>query len=253
MKKSLTYLLFVILLVLSSGCGKKKEPCPVFFPLHSNTRLNFISYVTNQRNEILYPFEYYERQHIYTDSIGARLIHHYVERNKMSAFYTDDSCSIWNLLNIDLSALVVNYGFSYQDSVHFSYWKPVIKIYDGVGTTWSLRADTIFTAVDPSGQEHQLTYDFSGTARYQGWTKVIVPENRTKELTVQQVQWRQIKYFLYDQTTGDTLMVQNGSGNEYFEPELGLIRSTVDYTLKHKDKPRVFQKSTWELYSKLVL
>lgn len=253
MKKFLTYLPFVILLVLISACGRKKESCPVFFPLDTNTRLNFISYVTNQYNEILYPFEYNERQFVYTDSIGTRVIHHYVERNKLSAFYTDNSCTIWNQLKVDLSALVVSYGFHYQDSVYFSYWKPVIKTDAGVGTTWSLSADTIFTAVDPSGQAHRIQYDFSGDARYQGWTKVIVPENRTKELAVRQVQWNSIKYFIYDQTTGDTLMVQTGSGNDYFDPELGLIRSTVDYTLKVKNKSKTLQKSTWELYSKLIM
>ncbi len=252
MKKYLLNSLFLIILVAFLNCEKKKEPGLLFLPVNPDAKLKFISYVTNEKNEIIHQFEYFERQYIYTDTVGSRLIHHYLDHNKLAAFYQDDSGTIWNQTNIDLAALAVGFGFKYQDSVAFSYWKPVIKMHKGIGTSWNLKADTTFRLVDSEGKEHLLQYDFSGNAKYQGWKEIIVPENRNKKMTVRQVQWDQFKYFIYDQTSGDSLLVQEGTASDYFDPELGLIRATVDYTQKVKDKPKVFQKSTFELSSKLI-
>ncbi len=152
-KKMLKYIVsvFFILSIFSSNCGNKKEPCAIFFPLKSDVRLNFISYVTNQQNEMIHPFEYFERRYIYTDTIGTRLIHHYLEQNKLSAFYTDDSCTIRHRIRVDLSALAINCGFVYQDSVYLTFWKPVIKVNDGVNTKWHSQVDTNFSVKTPDG------------------------------------------------------------------------------------------------------
>lgn len=247
MRNYLVFVLFV-LVILSSNCEKKKEPCPKFFPVKPDAKLNFISYVTNQQNEILYPFEYFERRYTHTDTVGTRLVHHYVEKNKVSSFYTDDYCTIWHRIQVDLSALALSCGFTYRDSVYLSFWKPVIKVHDGVNTKWNLKVDTTFSALATDGTEHVLQYQLSGSAQYKGWSEVIVPENRTKKLKVMHVNWNPVKYLLFDRTSNDTLYVQHGTASDYFEPELGLVRSIYDYDVLWKGKPGVFRKSTWELY-----
>lgn len=244
-------LVFVISVILFSGCEKRKEPCPIFFPVKPNAKLSFISYVTNQRNEILHPFDYFDRRYIYTDTLATQLVHYYVERNKKAAFFTDDSCTIWHRTAIDLGALAVNCGFIYQDSVELMFWKPVIKVNKGVDTRWKLQVNKTFVARTSDGTEHLLRYEFSGSAQYKGWSEVIVPENRTKKLKVQHVQWEPIQNLLWDETTKDTLYFQNGKASDYFEPELGLIRSIFDYDVLWKGKPPEFRKSTWELYQVL--
>jgi hypothetical protein len=247
MRKYLVFVIFIFF-ILSLNCKKQQETCPIFFPVKPGAKLNFISYVTNRQNEILYPFEYFERRYIYTDTVASRVVHHYVEKNRLSAFYTDDSCTIWHRTGIDLSALATSCGFTYQDSVYLSFWKPVIKVYKGMNTKWNFKADTTFSARASDGTEHLLQYEFSGAAKYKSWSEVVVPQNREKKLKVRQVQWNPVKYWLFDRTSNDTLYFQYGTASDYFEPELGLVRSTHDYDVEWKDKPKVFRKSTWELY-----
>lgn len=247
MRKYLVFALF-ILFVCTLNCQKQTEPCAIFFPIKPGAKLNFITYVTNRQNEILYPFEYFERRYIYTDTVASRQVHHFIEKNKLSAFYTDDSCTIWHRIGIDLSALATSCGFSYRDSVSLSFWKPVIKVYQGENTKWNLKVDTVFSARASDGSEHVLQYEFSGAAQYKGWSEVVVPQNREKKLKVRQVQWDPVKYLLYDRTSKDTLYLQYGVACDYFEPALGLVRSTYDYDVVWKDKPKAFRKSTWELY-----
>ncbi len=246
--KKYTLVLFGILLIIGFSCSKKKEPCPVFYPVKEGAKLNFISYVSNRNNEMLYPFDYSERRYIYSDTLNGRIFHHYIEKGMMCAFFTDDSCTIWNKIPIDLAALAVNCGFSYRDSVILSFWKPVIKVNKGLNTAWSVYKDTTFVAPAPDGKDHILRYQFYGSAQYKGWTEVVVPENRTKKLSVRQVTWEPINYLLYDETTSDTLFYKFGIASDYFEPELGLVRSISDYDTKTKGKPKAFQKSTYELY-----
>ena len=246
MQKYLVLVIFIFF-ILSLNCTKHQESCPVFFPVKPDARLTFMTYVTNQQNEMLHPFEYFERRYLYTDTVATQPIHHYVENNRISAFYTDDSCTIWNQTRIDLSALATNSGFTYHDSVYLSFWKPVIKVNKGVNTKWDFKVDTTFSAWANDGTEHVLQYEFSGAAKYNGWSEVVVPQNREKKLKVRQVQWNPIKYLLFDRTANDTLYFQYGIANDYFEPELGLVRSIKDYDVEWKDKPKAFRKSTWEL------
>jgi len=247
MKKCVSSLI-VILMIAGLGCSKKKEPCPVFYPVREGAKLNFISYVTNRNNEILYPFDYSERRYIYSDTVAGKVIHYYIEKGALCSFFYDDSCTIWNKIPMDLAALAVSCGFTYRDSVILSFWKPVIKVHHGVNTAWHVHKDTTFVAPPSDGKDHVLRYEFSGSAQYKGWTQVIVPENRTKKLSVRQVTWEPVSYLLYDQTTNDTLFFKSGSASDYFEPELGLVRSISDYDLLLKGKPKTFQKSTYELY-----
>lgn len=245
------YSVFVIIIsvILFSSCEKKKELCPKFFPVQPEAKLNFISYVTNQQNEILYPFEYFERRYLHTDTLGTKLVHHCIEKNNKLTFYTDEHCTIWHRIQVDLSALTLSHGFTYQDSVYLSFWKPVIKVYDGINTEWNVKIDTTFSAFTSQGIEHILRYEFSGMAQYKGWSEVFVPENREKKLKVRHVHWNPINYLLFDQTSNDTLYAQNGTAHDFFEPEVGLVRSTFDYDLVWKGKPKMFRKSTWELFS----
>lgn len=247
MKKKLWFLIG-ILLFLGLDCGKKKEPCPVFYPVRQGAKLNFISYVTDRNNQILYPFDYSERRYIYSDTVAGSVIHYYIEKGALCSFYTDDSCTIWNKIPTDLAALAVSCGFAYRDSVILAFWKPVIKVINGVNTSWQIRKDTTFTAPGPDGRDHVLRYEFSGSAQYKGWTEVIVPEDRTKKLKVRQVTWKPISFLLYDETSNDTLFYKLGTASDYLEPELGLVRAISDYDLLLKGKPKTFQKSTYELY-----
>ncbi|MCU0643793.1 MAG: hypothetical protein MUC94_05990 [bacterium] len=242
-------LVLLLFLIFSSDCQKKQKICPVFFPVQEKAKLTFVSYVANAKNDMLHPFEYFERQYIYTDTVNHRAIHHYIERNKLSAFYTDDFCSIFHRITVDLSAYAVSFGFQYQDSAYFSYWKPVIKVNKGIGTSWNVTVDTLFSAMDHDGQEHWLRYNFNGEAEFKGQSKVVVPFDRLKQWDVMHVQWNKIKYFLYDQTNGDSLLLQEGNASDYFDPQLGLIRSVFDYHITLKGKPKEFRKSTLELSS----
>jgi len=242
----------IIIAIVSASCKKKMESCPIFFPVKPDAKLSFMSYVTTPQNEILYPFEYFDRRYAYTDTIAARLIHYYIEKNKKSSFLTDDSCTIWHRTSVDLSALALSCGFAYRDSVHLVFWKPVIKVNKGVNTRWSFKIDTTFYGLAADGAEHLLHYKFSGSAQYKGWSEVIVPENRTRRLKVRHVQWNPIQYLLYDRTTNDTLYSHQGTASDYFEPELGLVRSISDYDVTWKGKPMASRKSTWELYQVLI-
>ncbi|MDW7680446.1 MAG: hypothetical protein SCK70_07760, partial [bacterium] len=187
-----------------------------------------------------------------SDTIATRLIHYYIEKNKKSSFFNDDSCTIWHRTSVDLSALALSCGFTYRDSVHLVFRKPVFKVNNGVNTRWNLKIDTMFSARAADGAEHLLQYKFSGSAQYKGWSEVTVPENQTRRLKVRHVQWNPVQYLLYDRTTNDTLYVHHGTASDYFEPELGLVRSISDYEVTWKGKPTALRKSTWELYQVFI-
>ena len=238
--------------VFFNQCQRAADKAPLLLPLEEKARVQYVSYVTNEKNELLYTMDYFDRQYVRADTASDQITHYYIEKNQLKRFYTEERNTIFQEIKIDLAAYAVNGGFPYHNSIPFSYWKPVFKNDRGKGTSWSVHADTQFVCLDASGKPHTLHYRFSGKARFDGWSKIFVPADRTREFKVLHVHWPEFENSLFDLTDNENVWLQKGSASDYFEPEFGLLRSIADYTISKKKEPAVKRKSTWELYLLLI-
>jgi len=236
------------LVIGSASCHKRFDQALVFMPANEKARVQFISYVTNDKKELLHTMEYYDRQYLRADTVGNQIVHYYIEQNQIKRFYTDPQGAIHQEVKVDLATFALQGGFRYQAPALFSYWKTAYDKRDGIGTSWKFKVDTTFAAVDSLGRTHALRYTASGKARLAGWTKLIVPADRTRKLDVVQVKWPEFENQLYDITSGDWVWRQQGKADDFFEPTFGLVRSMADYTQKTGNRPAVARSSTYELY-----
>jgi hypothetical protein len=217
-------------------------------PANEKARVQFISYVTNEKKELLHTMEYSDRQYLRADTLGKQIVHYYVEQNQIKRFYTDPQGVIHQEVKVDLATFALQGGFRYSDPVLFSYWKTAYDKRNGIGTSWKLQVDTTFAAVDSLGRIHALRFTASGKARLAGWTKLTVPAERTKSLDVVQVKWAEFENKLYDITRDEWVWRQQGKADDFFEPKYGLVRNMADYILQPGKKPEITRSSTYELY-----
>lgn len=246
MKKSILILSITAAIVVN--CQKSVNITPVLVPLSEKARVQFISYVTNEKKELLRAMEYFDRNYIYTDTVGTRKIHYYIEQGQLHGFYTDRQGSLFLQIKVDIASYALNAGFTYQNPILYTFWKPIFKRNDGIGTSWIVQTDTQFVALDPNGKQHTLKFQFSAKARFVGWENVRVPADKSKLFKALKVHWEKFEYSLFDMTNSEMVWLQKGDAADYFEPKFGLLRSIADYTISKKNEPDVFRKSTWELY-----
>ena len=237
--------LLLILVPLFLFC--EKEPVrPVIIHPHTNSQLNFAGFTTNQDEEILHSISHHSKMYVNSDTLADKIIHRYMEQNKLLKFYNDTQGSLFNQVHYDLAAQSINFGFPYQGEVVFSFWRPEFLANQ---KSWDFSADTTFSLSDSVQQMHQLYFSYSGIAHHMGSFDIFVPENHENSYHALAVEWNPFETLLLDQTTQDTLFYQKGILRHFFEPNLGLIRVLSDYNLSQSGKKNQFLKSTWELLS----
>lgn len=253
LKKTLTSFCLFIVMILFAGCGKRESiPVPVYLPLVEGSQIKYVSYVTDSLRRIQHELEYFPRYYVRSDSTTAIKRHYYIENNQLNSYTVDPQGRITLQVQVDLATYAAAAGFAYHEPVPFRYPRTVFDKSRGVGTTWSVRADTQFVTVDGTNSTRTLEYGYRGEARLEGWSEVTVPASRGQKLRVLDIRWPRLMNYLRDQTTGDTLWVQRGEGHEYFDPRFGLARSTNNYTIRKQDDRPVYRQSTLDLYLMLI-
>ncbi len=240
-------------MILLAGCGKRESiPVPVFLPLAEGSQIKYVSYVTDSLRRIQHALEYFPRYYVRSDSSTAVKRHYYIENNKLNSYSVDPQGRITLQVQVDLATYAAAAGFPYGMPVFFSYPRLAFDKTRGVGTTWSVRADTQFIVVDAEKNARALEFGYRGEARLEGWSEVTVPASHGQKLKVLDVRWPLLLNYLRDRASGDTLWVQRGEGHEYFDPRFGLARSTNNYTIRKKSEAPVYRQSTLDLYLMII-
>lgn len=241
----------IVIFLLFGGfhCSKQSLPkTPLLLLLQPDARTQYISYVTNEKKELLHAMDYIDRNYVRSDTIANKIVHYFVERGKLHGFYVDKEGTLWQEIKMDLAALALNAGFVYREPIEFSFWKPLLKRNKGIGTTWSISAQQTFVVYDSLNHPHTLRYSYEGTATLAGWAKIIVPANRGNLMKAIQVKWNHFSNTLYDLTDDRVVWEQKGDASDYFDPEVGLLRSIADYSVRKHSGEELIRKSTFELY-----
>ncbi len=245
--KRIVFILVIGLAVIN--CSKHSlPPTPFLLLLQEDARTQYVSYVTNEKKELLHAMDYIDRNYVRSDTIADKIVHYFLEKGQIYGFYIDKEGSLWQEVKIDLAVYALNAGFTYREPIAFSYWKPLIKRNKGIGTSWSTAAQQTFVVYDSLNRPHTLKYSFEGQATLVGWAEVIVPANRNNLMKTIHVRWNHFSNTLFDLTDDCLVWQQKGEAGDYFDPEIGLIRSIADYTITKRDGKGISRKSTFELY-----
>jgi hypothetical protein len=236
---------YPLLLIFILSCGQDRF-APVVIKTEPGSILNFAGFTTNDEKEILHNISHFPKTYIGADTAKERIVHRYLVKNNLLRFYTTEDRSLYEQSQVDLASLSLSLGFPFEKPLVFTFWK---QSYSGTKGKWQVDVDTTFTLHDSTGQEHRLSYRFSATGYDRGMTEVYVPEDRFQPYQVLRVEWDPFQSTLYDHTSGDSLLIQKGTQNLFYEPRLGMIRMLSDYTLEEKGASPVPRKSTWELMS----
>ena len=252
--KNLTMLvLFVLILIVY--CGNDSEP-PVYttvVPPIEGAKLNFVGYVADTSFELKSDIYKFSRLFLtQQDSINGQPVYMYISNNKRTKYYTDSDGDVWQYQLEDLSARLLAYGLKTDSAVVIQYKQPLLKTSRGKGTKWRVCIDTTFFAYDSEGKKQKIQYYHYGEAKYDGWSDVFVQERRTVPYRCMNAFWPVLNTYIINHTSGDSIFVRKGNARQMFEPTLGSIKYTTDFTLKEVGKEPVVRKGTWELISKYI-
>jgi hypothetical protein len=236
---------FPLFMIFVLSCGPDRF-APVVIKTEPGSILNFAGFTTNEKKEILHTISHFPKTYIGADTTEEHILHRFLVKNNLLRFYNTKDRSLFEQSQVDLGSLALSLGFPFEKSLIFTFWK---QSYSGKKGKWVVKADTTFTLRDSTGQTHRLSYRFTATGYDRGMTEVYVPQDRFQPYQALRVEWNPFQSTLYDHTSGDSLLIQKGTQNYFYEPRLGMIRLLSDYTLKEKGVPLVIRESTWELMS----
>ena len=244
------FLLFSLVLTFSA-CEQKAEvsfPRIAYLPEIVGAEMHFRGYVTDTEDELVSDISEFTRVVSHRDTINYQPLLVYISQQQKTPYYTDGKGTVREYVTDEIGLRVVQYGFAFRDPISVSYWKPVLKLDEGVGTEWSVSVDTTFEMITLKGGKNSIRYVHSSRGRFEGWSEVYVPESPKTRYKVLETYWPEVRTTIENLTTGEVLFSSRGWARQYFEPSKGCIKYITDFTKYDKDNPEeVSLKGSWEL------
>lgn len=248
-------LIFLILTsVLLINCAKKKvdEPVPavVIKPVEG-TQLNLRGYVADAKFDLQSDMYKFSRLYGGSKVVDNKKIHHYLGNNKRVEFYNDLNGDLWEFQSEDISLRLFPYGLKANNPILIEFWKPILKISNGLNSKWTVHIDTTFNVFDSEKNKYKIQYYHHGEGQYDGWADILVFERKKEPYRCMMAYWPVLNTFILNQTTGDSIFVRKGNARQMFEPNMGAIKYITDFSVKSLgNDSTIVRKGTWELISK---
>lgn len=233
-----------------SAC-EKKPPIPeiTMLPPMVDEMFYFRGYVTDGNKDLVSNIYKFTRQVVQKDTINGHPGFVYISQNKRIPFYNDENGTLYQRNTESIGFRVAPYGLVTEKPVEISYWQTMLKMDEGVHSTWTLRVDTTFHARTKNGERQKIRYIHGGKAKFDGWTTTLVPAaNRTVE--VLDAHWVNLDTYIINATTGDTLFSSVGDAHYYFTENFGAVKFINDFVKKEPGKPARKLYATWENVSR---
>ncbi len=239
--------IFMLCMGLAFIACEKKPPMPEIsmLPPMVDEIFYFRGYVTDTNKDLVSNIYNFTRQVVKKDTINGHPGFVYISQNKRTSFYTDDDGTLYQRNSENIGFRVVPYGLMTIKPVEISYWQTMLKMDDGVNSTWSLSVDTTFEARTQKGEPQKIHYIHKGNAKFAGWTTTFIPAAR-RAVEVLDAHWTDMQTHIINETTGDTLFSSVGEAHYYFTENFGAVKFTNDFLKKEIGRPAQKLLSTWE-------
>ena len=245
------------LLILSIFLGfiacEKKPPIPeiTMLPPMIDETFYFRGYVTDGNKDLVSNIYNFTRHVVQKDTINGHPGFVYISQSQRIPYYNDENGTLIQRNTENIGFRVAPYGLVTEKPVKISYWQTMLKMDDGLKSTWSLNVDTTFQARARNGERQNIHYIHGGNAKFAGWTTTFIPAAK-RAVEVLDAHWLDMQTHIINETTGDTLFSSVGDAHYYFTETFGAVKFINDFVKKELGKPEQKLYATWENVSRFT-